>query len=144
MHRQFINSCLSYSTCFFATNSSQFVNFLAISSMIFLEEPLSQCQFSIQADFVSLSLICPSTCLVKLNSLRFKFLIDLMKSDVRIFLLPISCLTFSLSVKQFLLSLSVPRTAESTLRSRIFWIFPSVSANAQRFDLDLSSLLNVN
>ena len=60
MQRQFINFCLSCSTCFFATNSSQFFKFLAISCMIFLEEPISQFQFSIQADFVSLSLTCPS------------------------------------------------------------------------------------
>ena len=47
---------------FFATNSPQFFNFLAISCMIFLEEPSSQFQFSIQADFISLSLIFSSTC----------------------------------------------------------------------------------
>ena len=39
-------------------------NFLAITSMVFLEEPISQFQLSIQTDFVSLSLICPSTCLM--------------------------------------------------------------------------------
>ena len=34
MHGQFINSCLSCSICFFATNSSQFFNFLAIFCLI--------------------------------------------------------------------------------------------------------------
>ena len=52
MHRQFINSCLSCSVCFFATNSSQFLNFLAVSCMIFLEEPISQFPFSIQAEIL--------------------------------------------------------------------------------------------
>ena len=40
MHRQFISSCLSCSVTFFATNSSQFFNFLAICCMIFLEKLL--------------------------------------------------------------------------------------------------------
>ena len=58
--------------------------------MIFLEEPISQFQFSIRADFVSLILICPSTCLMWLKSLRFKFLIDLLKKQSRNFSFPIS------------------------------------------------------
>ena len=41
MHTQFINCCLSCSIFVCATNSSQFFNFLAISCMIFLEEPNS-------------------------------------------------------------------------------------------------------
>ena len=53
--------------------------------MIFLEEPNSQFQFSCQATFISLSLICPSTCLMLLKSLRFKFLLDLLKNGVSIF-----------------------------------------------------------
>ena len=58
--------------------------------MIFLEEPTSQFSFSTQANLVPLSPICPSSCLVLLKSLRFKFLIDLLKCAVRISLLPIS------------------------------------------------------
>ena len=52
MHRQFINSCLFCSICYFETNPSQFFKFLAIPCMIFLEDPISQFQFSIQAHFI--------------------------------------------------------------------------------------------
>ena len=81
MERQFINSRESCSTSFFVTNCAQFFNFLAVSRMIFfvtncaqffnflavsrmifLEEPISQFEFFTQADFIFLSLICPSTC----------------------------------------------------------------------------------
>ena len=72
--------------------------------MIFLEEPISQFQVSTQTNLVSLSLICPSTCLVQLKSLRFKFLIDLLRGNVGISLFPISCLNLSLSFIQFSVS----------------------------------------
>ena len=42
---------VSFSICFFATNSSQFFNFLAISCMIFLGESILHFLFSIQAYF---------------------------------------------------------------------------------------------
>ena len=51
MRRQFINYCLSCSTCSFATNSSQFFNFLAIFRLAFLEESVLQFQFCTQAYF---------------------------------------------------------------------------------------------
>ena len=73
-----------------------------------------------QTNLVSLSLICPSTCLVQLKSLRFKFLIDLLKSKVGIFLLPISCLNLSFSFIQFSLSHHLSSDGESTFRSRMF------------------------
>ena len=57
--RIFVNSCLSRSICFFATNASQFFNFLAIFCLFFSEESTSQFQFSRQAYFLSLSLISP-------------------------------------------------------------------------------------
>ena len=51
LHRQFFTSCLSRLLNFFATYSSQFFNFLAISCMILLEESISRFHFSIQANF---------------------------------------------------------------------------------------------
>ena len=124
MHEQFINSRLSCSICFFTTNSSQFFNFLAISCMIFLEESISQFQFYIQANFVSLSLICPSICLMQLKSLRFKFLIDLLKSKVRISLFPIFRLNPSLSFIQFFAEpLSLLRRRSQLSVQGFFWRF---------------------
>ena len=38
MHRQFINSCLSCSVCFFTTSSPQFFIFLVICCLIFSED----------------------------------------------------------------------------------------------------------
>ena len=127
MHRQFINSCMSCSSCFFPTNSSQFFNLLVISCMIFLKEPISQFQFSIRVDFSSLSLIFPSTCLLQLKSLRFKLLIDLLKSDVRISLFPIFRLNFCLSSIQFLLSHSLSSNSRINLPFKDFVETVSVS-----------------
>ena len=93
-------SCLSCLISFFETYSSRFFNFLAIPCMIFLEEPISQFQLSIQANFVPFSLICPSTCSMQLKSLRLKFLIEISKSNFRISRFPISRLNLSLSFIQ--------------------------------------------
>ena len=46
----------------------------------------------------------PSTCLMQLKSLRFKLLIDLLRSDVRISLLPVPRLKFCFSFIHFLMS----------------------------------------
>ena len=89
--------------------------------MILLEERISQFQIYIQANFVSLSLICPLACLMQSKSLKFKFLIDLSKSEIRISLFPIARLNLSLSFIQF--SIVIPQTATATFRSRIFWRF---------------------
>ena len=134
------NSCVFYSTWFFATNSSQFFNFLAVSCMIFLEEPTSHFHFNIQADFISFSLFCPLTSLMWLESLRFKLRIGLLKSSVRISL-------FS----QFLASTSA--SASYSFCWAILYLlgrpnqlsvqgfsgdFLCLSTNARRLDLDLS------
>ena len=79
LQRQLITSRLSRSISFFATNTSQFFSFLAIPCMILWKEPVSQLQFSIQANFVSLSLICLSTCWICPKTLRLNFLIVLLK-----------------------------------------------------------------
>ena len=129
MHRQFISSCLSCSVSFFATNSSQFFNFLAICCMIFWKSLFLNSNFPHKLIFISLSLICPSTCLMYLKSLRFNFMIDLVKCYIFTLRFPISRFNLSFSFIQFLLSWSLsPRTAESTFRSRIFWRF-SLSFN---------------
>ena len=103
----FLFCCLDTLISFFETYSSRFFNFLAIPCMIFLEEPISQFQLSIQANFVPFSLICPSTCSMQLKSLRLKFLIEISKSNFRISRFPISRLNLSLSFIQFLLSYSL-------------------------------------
>ena len=86
-------------------HSSQFFNFLAISCMTFLENSISQFKFSIQANFISLSLICPSACLIQSKSVRPKPLIDFLERIVSISLFPILRLNLRLSLIQFLLSL---------------------------------------
>ena len=55
---------------FFATNSPRFFSCLAILCMTLFEEPSPQFQFSIQTNFISLSMICPSACLIWSKSLR--------------------------------------------------------------------------
>ena len=146
LHRQFITSRLSRSISSFATNTSQFFNFLAIPCMIFLEEPVSQFQFSTQTDLVSLNLICPSTCLVQLKSLRFKLLVDLLKSKVGIYLFPVSCVNLSPSLVQFSLSDRLSSDGRVNFPVKVFLGGNSLflSANAQRLCLDLSSLSTVN
>ena len=119
MQRQFINYCLCCSICFFATNSSQFFNF---SAMIFLEDPISQFQFSIQADFISLSLICPSTCLVWLKALRFKLLIS-WKAKTEFLFSQFTASTSASASYNFCLATLSFRAAKSTSRSRILWKF---------------------
>ena len=86
MRRQSINSCLSCSICFFATNSSQLFNFLAICCLIFSEGSISHLQFSTQVYFSpSLRLIGPIDSPVRsLQSLGLELLIDLIKSNIRI------------------------------------------------------------
>ena len=79
-------------------DSSFFWQFFAWSSWKSLFE---QFQFSIQATFVSLNLICPSTCLMSLKSERFELLIDLLKSDVRLSLFPISRFNLSLRRRKY-------------------------------------------
>ena len=115
-------ACLC-STCFFGTNYSLLLNLLGISFMIFLEESFSQFQVSTHAHFISMSLLL-STCLMQLKSLRFKLLIDLLRSDVRNFHLPVPCLKFCFSSIHCLLCRSLsPRTAISASHSRILWRF---------------------
>ena len=68
---------------------------------------------SIQVGFVSLSLICQSTCLLWLKSLRFKFLIDLLQKRYQNFSFPnfspqLLPQLHTLSPESFILS---PRTA---------------------------------
>ena len=97
MHRQIINFRVSCSTSFFATNTSQFSNFLAVPCQIFLKEPISQFQFSIQANFCLSEPDLPVDFLVTAEIAEFqKFLIDLSKSNFRISLFPISRLNRSL------------------------------------------------
>ena len=98
MDNLLMNSCLTCSICFFAPNSSQFFDLLTMSCMIPMEESASQCQL------ISLCLICSSACLLWLKSLRFNFLIEVMKSDDRISLFPSFRFHFCLSILQFLLS----------------------------------------
>ena len=66
-----------------------------------------------------------------------------MNSDVRICLLPISCVNVSLSFIQFLLSQTLSSDGRVNFPLKVFFgAFLYLSTNAQRFDLDLSSLLN--
>ena len=145
MHRQFINSCLSCSiSSFFATNSSQFFNFLAISCMIFLEEPISQFQFSTQANFYLSELDLPIDLLDVPEIVEIQVLAWSLEKRCKNSLLPTSCLNFSLSFSQSWLSYSLSlQTAESTFRSRIFWRF-SLNEYTTFWSRSLSSLLTVN
>ena len=120
-HRQFINSRLSCSISFFATNTSQLFNFLAIPGISYWKSLFSQFQFSTQAIFMSQGLICPSTGLKLLKLLSFKFLIDLLKSKVRISLFPISRL--NLGVMQFLMSYSLSSDVQLNFPSKDLWRF---------------------
>ena len=88
MHRQFIKLCLSPSIYLFATSLPQFFNFLAIFRLTFLEGSNPYFQFSIQADFIPLILVCPSIRLLWLKSLGLEHLIDPIKSHIRIFSIP--------------------------------------------------------
>ena len=139
LHRQ-VQVLLSRLTSFFATYSSQFFNFLAIPCMIFLEEPISQFQFSIQTNLISLSLICSWTCLMYVKSRRFTFLIDLLTCEIRISLFPISRLNLSLSLIIFLLSFSLSSDGQVNFPFKDHLeIFFCLSTNAQRLCLDLLS-----
>ena len=141
MQRQFINSCFC-SICFFASNSSQFFNFLAISCMIFLEERTSQFQFSIQAEFISLSLICP------IDLLDVPEIIEIPTPDRS---LQKRCQNFSFpnSSPQLLPQLHTFFPEPFSLVGRPSQLsvqgfggdFLCLSTNAQRLDLDLFSLL---
>ena len=92
MHRQFINSCLSCTICFFTTNSSQFFNFLTIFCLIFLEESIPHFLCSTQNYLLSLSLIM-------LQSLRFEFSTGFMEGHTGISLFSISYAHFCLSLR---------------------------------------------
>ena len=98
LHRQFINFFLSGFICFFATDSSQCLNFLAISCEIFLED-LFHIFNSPKENLFSLSLICPLIRLIKLQSLRFKFSIDFIGSYVSTDLFSISSVHFCLRLR---------------------------------------------
>ena len=121
IHRQFIDSCLSCSVCFFATNSSQLFNFLAICCLTFSEESIPHFQFSIQAYLISLSLISPLIRL--LLSLGFKLLI-ISKRAISEFLFS-QCFTSTCASAPYNLSSAnfPPRTANSAFRTRILWRF---------------------
>ena len=90
LHGQFINSQVSGSICFFATDSSSFLNLLSISCASFLEESIPHVQFLTEITIFSLSLICPLIRLIQLQSLRFEFPIGFTESDIRISLFPMS------------------------------------------------------
>ena len=124
-------SCFSCSICFFATNSSQFFNFLAIFCLTFLEESISQFQFSIPAHRLawwSWNRWDSSSWLIS------------WKSDVRISLFPISRIDFCFSFIQFLLSHSLSSDGHFSFPLKDFVEAFCLSTNAKRFDLDLSSL----
>ena len=116
-HRKFFISCLSRLLSFFATHSSQFFNCFAISCIIL---------FSIQANFVSLSLVCSSARLIQSKSLRFKFLTDLLEIIFWISLFPISRLNLRLSTKQCLLSSSLSSDGQVNFPFKdlleVFWV----------------------
>ena len=141
---------LSILACLARSTSSQQILFnssicLAIFCLIFSEDSISQFQFSIQADFVSLSLICPSTCLVWLKSLRFKILIDLLKSKSLNFSFQNFLLNLSLSFIQFSLSHHLFSDGRVNFPfNDFFGDFLCLSAHAQHLCLDLSSLSTVN
>ena len=95
----------------------------------------------LQANFIFLSLIWPSTCLMQFKSFRFKFLIVLLKSNILTSLFAISRLNFSFSFVQFLLRLSL----WVNIPLEDFLEILCLSRSARSLDLDLSLFdLNVN
>ena len=124
MHGPFISNCLSCSFCFFATNSSQFFNFLAISCMTFLEESNPPFQFSTQAYFISLSLICPSP--------HWSHAEQHQKSSFPNIQRPLLLQLHTLGGEPF-----SPRTANSAFRSRISWRCSFGSRSLFPLDSDL-------
>ena len=138
-HRKLFISCLSRLLSFFATNSSQFFNCFAISCMILLEEqPVSQFQLSIQANFVSLSLVCSSARLIQSKSLRFKFLTDLLEIIFSISLFPISRLNLRLSTKQCLLSPSLSSDGQVNFPFKDLLEVFSVSQRLRKIQFSIS------
>ena len=108
--------------------------------MIFLEVSISQFLMSTHAHFYLSEPDLPSSCLMQLKSLIFKLLIDLLRSDVRNFHLPVPCLKFCFSSIHCLLCRS--------LSSDGYFSFPftdSLEIFSQRMHDTLISLpLNVN
>ena len=94
----------SLALCFFATDSSQFLNVLAINCATFLDESVSHFQCSTNMNLFSLSLICPSIILIQLESLRFEFSIGFMEGNIRISLFPTFYVHFCLSLRQSIVS----------------------------------------
>ena len=136
---QFIISRLSCSVCFFATNSSQCFNFLAIFCFIFSEESIPNFQFSVQAYFVSLW-ACSAHWFACCSCYRWDSNSWLMSWRAISEFLFSQCLTSMSASASFYLSWASfsPLTANSAFRSRILWRF-WLLLFAQRFGLDLSS-----
>ena len=91
--------------------------FLAFSCMFFLEEPISQFQFFIQANFISLSLISPPT---RWDSNSWLISLD---ANSEFHFSQFFDSTSASASHNFCWTILYPRTAASTFRSKSFWRF---------------------